>query len=513
MSTPEFSNDFSHLPTVDETRATPGEAAKTREVRRRTIVRPKAVAETPSAAPETVETPAEAAPMDTEAWQSLLEMEEEDPLLMSYARPQARAALVPAPQPAKEEQAPRAKTVVRAPTKSAAVAEEAPPQVEAPEERQEEEQAKEEQAKEEPVARGSGLKVEAPEVKVEVEAAPKSPWLHRWEKVGGSALGLSVAVHLIIMAGAAVYVVNKAMEPAVDFLPGGGTAQSQAASQALENKIQRKKNPWLNKSMPIRRLAAMDKISEISLPDAPDTFELPEAANQLLNSKLGAGMGLGGAGGGFGTGMGLGSRSGMVFQPLSMFGREIKAKKMALVLDVSASMAPHLPRVIEEVDRVAKDSVVVLYVGCGLEPPPPRGLDGEEVFRTSGPEFEKFWRMGGATLEEARKFKFSPKDPIPMEEIFRLLSRRPQTYFIHAVGLSYTWLALLSNEVRSADALYWFSDFQDTVNFRQVAIVKENLMNRKQKLYIHAYQRGSAFDLVVSQLVEPTKGDVIEAEP
>ena len=44
-------------------------------------------------------------------------------------------------------------------------------------------------------------------------------------------------------------------------------------------------------------------------------------------------------------------------------------RKMALVLDVSSSMAPHLPRVIAEVDKVAKDSVVVLFVGCGLEPP------------------------------------------------------------------------------------------------------------------------------------------------
>jgi hypothetical protein len=70
---------------------------------------------------------------------------------------------------------------------------------------------------------------------------------------------------------------------------------------------------------------------------------------------------------------------------------------------------------------------------------------------------------------------------------------------------------LLSEQVRQADALYWFSDFQDRVDFQQVLVVKENLLRRKQKLYIQPYQHGSSFDLVKSQLVDPTGGDVIEA--
>jgi hypothetical protein len=533
MSSPDSSQDFSHLPTVDEARSSGGDASKLWEKHRRTAG--QAPAAQPPAAPPAVPQQAaeEIPPQDAQAWQSLLEMDVDEQPLMEYQRPAARPVAKPA-------EAPRKRSIIRAPAKPAvATAEqlqEEPvveePVAAAPEapRRQRSEPAKDVAAKDpakdvaakDPAQDDKGPDVSAvkegdavpkPAVTVETVAAPKSPWQHRWEKVGGAALGLSVGIHLLVLGAAAFYVAGKVMEPQVDFLPGGGTAQNQAASQALENKIQQKKNPWLKKSMPIRRLASLDKVSDIALPDAPEAFELPDAANQLLKSKVGAGMGLAGAGGGFGSGMGLGSRSGMVFQPLSMFGRKINARKMALVLDVSTSMAPHLPRVIAEVDKVAKDSVVVLYFGCGLEPPPPgRGLDGDEIYRTSGQEFEKFWRMGGPTLEDARKFKFNPKDVIPMEEVFRLLSRRPQTYFIHGVGLGYTWLALLSNEVRSADALYWFSDFQDRVDFKQIGVVRENLMNRKQKLYIHAYQRGSAFDLVVSQLVEPTNGGVIEEE-
>lgn len=302
--------------------------------------------------------------------------------------------------------------------------------------------------------------------------------------------------------------ITQVMEPEVDFLPGGGTQQGAAASQALEHHIQQKKSPWLKKTMPVRKIAAVGSVSDIVLPeDVPDLMDLPQSTD-LLGGKLTSGMGLAGAGGGIGSGMGLGSKSGMVFQPFSMFGMQIKAKKLALVLDVSTSMAPHLPRVIAEVDKVAKGSVVVLYFGCGLEAPPPRGLDGDDVYSTSSVEFEKFWRLGGATLEEGRKLRIDPKVPIPSADIFRILSKRPQTYFIHNVGLGYSWLALLSDKVRTADGLYWFSDFEDRVDFSQINIVRENLDRRKQRLYMHAYLRGTSYDLVRTQLVEPTKGDV-----
>lgn len=332
----------------------------------------------------------------------------------------------------------------------------------------------------------------------------------KWIQWGGASLSLSLAIHALVLGIGGFLVVNQmTLDRQVDFLPGG-TQQGQQASQALEHKIQQKKNPWLRKPVPMRKIAAIGSISDIVLPDeVPDLLELPDAGDMLSASKLG-GAGLGG--GGFGKGMGLGAKSGMVFQPLSMFGREIKAKRLALVLDVSSSMAPYLPRVIEEVDKVARNSVVVLFPGCGLDEPPRKGLDGEDVFRTNGSEFERFWRMGGmSSYDDARKFKFSRTDPIPSESIFTLLSKRPQTYFIHYVGTGYAWTALLSEQVRQADALYWFSDFQDHVDFSQLDIVREGLMRRKQKLYIQPYMRGSSYDLVKSQLVDPTGGEVIEA--
>lgn len=337
----------------------------------------------------------------------------------------------------------------------------------------------------------------------------KSALREKWEKWGGRSLAISVGIHCLIIGVGGFLVVNQGLlDEQVDFLPGG-SQQSAAASQELDHKIQQKKKTWLNKPVPMRKIA-VNSISEIILPDeAPDLMDLPQSSDLLSSTKMG---GLGGAGGGFGKSMGLGAKGGMVFQPLSMFGREIKAKRLALILDVSSSMAPYLPQVIAELDKVAKGSIVILFPGCGLEKPSPKGLDGEELFRTQGSEFEKFWRAGGmASLEETRKLKFKPSDVIQGESVFRLLAKRQQTWFIHGIGTGYTWTALLSEQVRQADALYWFSDFQDRVDFQQVLVVKENLLRRKQKLYIQPYQHGSSFDLVKSQLVDPTGGDVIEA--
>ena len=299
--------------------------------------------------------------------------------------------------------------------------------------------------------------------------------------------------------------VHQVTDRQMDFLPGGGSLQGAQAEQALQHKIQQKKNPWLKQSIPIRKLAVADGIKDVVLPaDVPDMPDFSQTSKPMGGGMASGGFGLAGAAGGFGSGMGLGARNGMEFGPL--FGLNIKAKKLAVVLDVSTSMTPQLERVVREVDKVAKGSVVVLYFGCGLEPPP-KPLVGTKVFRTSAIEFEKFWRLGGATYMETASYKIKSKDIIPNKALFLQLSRRPQTYFIHNVGVGYTWLALLSDEVRNADGLYWFSDFQDAVDFKQISIVLEYLKRRKQRLYIHSYGKGPSFDLIKNQLVVPTGGD------
>lgn len=339
----------------------------------------------------------------------------------------------------------------------------------------------------------------------DVHAPPADTWRVRWDKWGGRSLALSIVVHVLILSAGALIVVRHVTDRQLDFIPGGGSVQGAHAEEALQHKIQQKKNPWLKQAMPNRKLAVANSLKDVMvLTDLPDMLDFSLTSKPMGGGgAVSGGFGLAGAAGGIGSGVGLGTQKGMVFAPL--FGLTIKAKKLAVVLDVSSSMTPHLERVVNEVDKVAKGSVVVLYFGCGLEPPA-KPLVGTKIFRTSAVEFEKFWRLGGATFMETAKYKIKSQDPIPSKELFLKLSRRPQTYFIHNVGVGYTWLALLSDEVRNADGLYWFSDFQDPVDFKQIAVVLDNLKRRKQRLYIHSSGRGESFELVKNQLVVPTEG-------
>ena len=122
-----------------------------------------------------------------------------------------------------------------------------------------------------------------------------------------------------------------------------------------------------------------------------------------------------------GNGIGTGGKSGVTFGPIMMFGKQINAKRIAVVLDVSRSMTPYLEKVVNELDRVARGSTVVLYYGCGLLRPD--GRIDETVQRTQSKDFERFWRrwQGSAMLgfsgQALRKTHYPPSDTRPPETL------------------------------------------------------------------------------------------------
>jgi hypothetical protein len=257
-----------------------------------------------------------------------------------------------------------------------------------------------------------------------------------------------------------------------------------------------KKHTLLNKAVPLRKVVSTSTASAIALPDLPmNTIALPEMASVLGGNIGSGGFGNSGAGGGFGTGMGLGGLSGRTFKPIIMFGKNLNARSIAVIFDVSGSMTPHLSRVIEELDRVAKGSPVVMYVGCGVEKPPTGvKLDEEALETRRSPRFRAFWM----------------EDHGPEKDVYDVLVKRPFTYFIKSQGVQYAWIALLNDQIRHAEALYWFSDFQDGVNNEQMDAVLENLKRRRQKLFIHASEEGSSFERVRDRLCIPSGGAVIQ---
>ncbi|HSJ01766.1 MAG: hypothetical protein ACAI34_23495 [Verrucomicrobium sp.] len=345
-----------------------------------------------------------------------------------------------------------------------------------------------------------------------------------WRKVGGGSLIISILVHVGILLAAMLMVTTIVeRDKAVDFLPGGGSKAGQEASQNMARQVQMKKRSLLNKSTPMTKVVSTSTNAAIALPDMPaDNLDVPELSSLMGGGTMGSsGFGSSGAGGGFGDGMGMGGASGATFKPIIMFGQDLKARKIAVIMDVSGSMTPHLTKVVKELDRVASGSKVVLYVGCGVASPANgKRLDDDAMpTRTSTKveerSFESFWRKShqkqptpGMPAPPPKK-KDEP-DPVPEQAVYDVLANRGETYFIKSQGIEYAWISLLVREVRDADALYWFSDFQDKVDDEQLEAVLKNLKRRKQKLFIHASGEGRSFADVRDKLCIPSGGEVVK---
>jgi hypothetical protein len=324
-------------------------------------------------------------------------------------------------------------------------------------------------------------------------------WKGYWRKMGGGSLLVSLGVHIVLLILASLIVSSVVKPPSIDFLSGGGSKSGREATQELAERIQMKKRTFLQRPVPLRKVVSQSATA-IALPElAPDTMPVPQLSSLLGGTMGSGGFGSGGAGGGAGDGLGPGSMSGRVFKPITMFGNNLKARSIAVILDVSGSMTPHLAAVVKELDRVARNSPVVLYVGCGVEAPP-RGIriDDDAMETRRRGSFDTFWNTNhGNTPDE--------------KAVYDIMVKRPFTYFIKDQGINYAWVSLLAAEVRNAEALYWFSDFQDQVDDEQLKAVLENLKRRRQKLFIHASEVGNSFEEVRDKLALPSGGSAIQS--
>jgi hypothetical protein len=331
-------------------------------------------------------------------------------------------------------------------------------------------------------------------------------FLRGWRKLGAGSLIFSVALHvgLLIIAGAVIITTQVKHERAVDFLPGGGPDQGAQASEQMAQQVQAKRRSTLTKSLDLKRIVV----------EHSDGLQLPQAPLELISLPVSS-KPSGGAGSGFGDGFGKGAMNGMAFSPLNFFGKEIKARKLGVVMDVSRSMTKHLTRVCIEMDRYAKDSPLVLYFGCGLMPLKDYKVD-DDAHRVGAKDFERYWRVwqGNTPINtkpsEWKTVQPSADEPMRLPDIFNVVNKRRDTYYIDYCSINHAWLALMSDRFRFCDAIYWFADFEDRIDDKQAKRLLTMLKDRRQRLYLHASHRGRFFEHARDWICLPSGGEVIE---
>jgi len=347
-----------------------------------------------------------------------------------------------------------------------------------------------------------------------------------WRKLGGGSLTISIIVHAMLLAIGVVWIFQIIPEkkPDIDFLAKGGGGGTPGAKSEL-NKKRRATMTTLNAP----RLSSKGASSTFILPE-PDPASAMASVGALSAGGLSGGLGGSGSGGGKGNGHGTGIGDGngpglganaMGARPFAglMFGKPVKARSIGVVLDVSGSMGPHLPRVIKELDRVASGSPLILYYGCGITPGRPEIRSYPTMGDIDAKRFEHYWRTTNDPAyrneflrEGSAKVKVDFNQPMPAESLYQIMANRPNTYYVEYQGVGFAYAALLARELREVEAVYWFSDFEDPVDEKEAKGVMFRLRGKKQKLYIHPSIEGHSFSKVRDLICLPTDGEVIDAK-
>ena len=202
---------------------------------------------------------------------------------------------------------------------------------------------------------------------------------------------------------------------------------------------------------------------------------------------------------------------------IMMFGKKIDGvKKIAVVMDVSRSMTRYLPEVVKELRKVGRDSALVLYFGCWMNPA--EDLD-EKAMPVGDERFDKFWQYwqgrGDMRLlgQEYAKLKYDPKQPMPLEDVYKQVAKRKDTYFFDMASLgnrrTSVYSALMAPEIKDANIVYWFADFQDRIDDATAEQLVKKFKQRNRKLYIHApHDKGPSLTKVAENMVKPLGGEV-----
>lgn len=288
------------------------------------------------------------------------------------------------------------------------------------------------------------------------------------EKVAAVAAALIVHALLAVLLGVFVVVIPGPPASEITAIAAPTTTEQLPTSKKIAEPPPQQTPPQMANSM---RLVTAIGLSSTPMPavefdPAATTLDLGTTLGNFNNQFAGSGTGT-----------------------ITMFGKQISTRSIAVVMDVSGSMTPYLPIVAKELDKVAPGSNLVLYSGCGLLQEP-----------------ENVDRQLYSFQEEGQRFKNLPPD------VFAQMMSRKKTYLIKARNINHAQTALLSRRALMADTVYWFADFQDAVDMGVMKNLVATYRSKKKKIYMHAVRRGRSFDVVAEHVIKALGGEIIETK-
>ncbi len=235
----------------------------------------------------------------------------------------------------------------------------------------------------------------------------------------------------------------------------------------------------------------LEQRNEESSPPRPNpiTVDSPDIALPALDIDVNVDSysSYGRGSGGFGSGNGTGGGIREMAITANLFGTEVTATKLGVVLDISFSTHRAIDKVVTEIDKKFKDAIIVLVPGCQIrdfestiyplkdfEQGAKKHKSGEfgaesfaEKLRKENKNFDKIW----GRLEKSERghilFAENPKNGVS------------------SVGGTSAAMEFLRDE--GVDTIYWFADFQDGVLGTPLGKLIESMKRGRIAVIMHDF--------------------------
>ncbi|MEO0510918.1 MAG: hypothetical protein AAF065_13785 [Verrucomicrobiota bacterium] len=190
--------------------------------------------------------------------------------------------------------------------------------------------------------------------------------------------------------------------------------------------------------------------------------------------------------GGFGNGGGAGGIREMAITA-TLFGTEVTATKLGVLLDISFSTHKAIDKVLEQVNENFKDAVVVFAPGCVI------GDEDTDIYPLKSYEraIKKHKKIGKFSTQPFIEGLFERNKNFA--EIWSDLEKQGRGHIAFsekpngttANGGSQDSLEFLRDE--GVDTIYWFADFDDTLDQTRTENVLKSMKRGKITLIIHDF--------------------------
>lgn len=317
---------------------------------------------------------------------------------------------------------------------------------------------------------------------------------------------ISIAVHIVGLALFGGYVIfTKSKPEEVTFEAPAALKRVEPKKReyklAVKEQQKRASKPKLQSRLQSARIA------DVALPDVKANIApLKNDMSPVPGMSGGLGEGLN-IGGGIGGGQ--------------IFGVNVVASKLGVIIDVSKSTHAVIHLSIAEIQRSFGNAIMVFAPGCGMRPDNearvllPATLEsriGRYTHKNSKLQLVSYLygdeSMSGGLLAANRKFREFYDANKNSERVF-LLYVTNTTMPIHSEGTHEAFEFLIDQGV---DGIYWFADFEDEIDPAIQADLIAKLKRSNVKVYQHVMNVGKSVDNRKLAFSTETGGEIIQVD-